>query len=229
MRSALSHLELQHLTPHQADADAWLRRCNCDRVFFDSWDSLGRTALTGVAAYAGLVLLLRISGKRTLAKMNAFDLVVTVALGSTLSTILVSKDVPLADGVLALGLLIALQFAVAWTAVRAPRFESVLKSSPSLLLYRGELRRRELLAQRVSDAEVRAAVRSAGYADLEDVGAVVLETDGTFSVIPETALAGTSEPDALAGLARPEGSAAFRQAARDSGGTKRHGDPDAAH
>jgi uncharacterized membrane protein YcaP (DUF421 family) len=146
------------------------------------------TAVSGVTAYVALIAILRCSGKRTLAKMNAFDLVVTVALGSTLSTILVSRQVPLADGVLALALLVALQFAVAWTSVRWPAFEDLVKSEPSLLVFRGELRRRELRRQRVSEEEVAAAVRSAGLPHMRDAGAVVLETDGTFSVIPADAL-----------------------------------------
>ena len=81
-------------------------------MLFDSWTGLGRVVLVGALAYVALVLLLRISGKRTLSKLNAFDLVVTVALGSTLATVLLSKSVALAEGVLALGLLIFLQYAV---------------------------------------------------------------------------------------------------------------------
>ena len=172
----------QGLLPDRPDARG-------DTVFFDSWNSILRTMVTGVAAYATLVLFLRISGKRTLAKMNAFDLVVTVALGSTLASIVVSRNVPLADGVAALALLIALQFAVAWSSVRWPAFENVVKSTPSLLLYRGELRQGDLLRQRVSADEVKAAVRSAGLAGLAQAGAVILETDGSFSVIPADALA----------------------------------------
>lgn len=68
-----------------------------ERMFFDTWAGLGRTLMVGVLAYAALVSLLRISGKRTLSKMNTFDLVVTVALGSTLATVLLSKDVALAE------------------------------------------------------------------------------------------------------------------------------------
>ncbi len=86
-------------------------------MFFSTWAGLGRTVIVGVLAYAGLVALLRLSGKRTLAKMNAFDLVVTVALGSTLATILLSKTVPLAEGILAFALLIALQYVIAWLSV----------------------------------------------------------------------------------------------------------------
>ena len=50
-------------------------------MWFTGWEPPVRTVLTGVCAYAALILLLRVSGKQTLSKMNAFDLVVTVALG----------------------------------------------------------------------------------------------------------------------------------------------------
>jgi hypothetical protein len=69
-------------------------------MWFESWDNLGRTAVSGVVAYTALILFLRLSGKRTLAKLNVFDLVVTVALGSTLSTILLSRQMPLSQGLL---------------------------------------------------------------------------------------------------------------------------------
>ena len=153
-------------------------------IFFSSWSHLGRIVIIGVCAYAALVLCLRVSGKRTLSKMNAFDLVVTVALGSTLSTILLSRDTALADGVLALALLIALQYVVAWVSVRSPQFEATVKSRPSLLLYRGRVDDEALRANRISHEELRAAVRAGGLVDLEKAGAVVLETDGSFSVIP---------------------------------------------
>jgi uncharacterized membrane protein YcaP (DUF421 family) len=61
-------------------------------MWFDSWAQVGRVVLVGAATYGVLVLLLRVSGKRTLAKLNAFDLVVTVALGSTLATVLLDSS-----------------------------------------------------------------------------------------------------------------------------------------
>ena len=93
-------------------------------TFFDSWTSLGQTALHALMAYAALILFLRTSGKRTLAKLNAFDLVVTVALGSTLASIVTSDRLPLANGVLALAMLIALQYVVAWATLRAAWFRN---------------------------------------------------------------------------------------------------------
>jgi uncharacterized membrane protein YcaP (DUF421 family) len=156
-----------------------------DGMFLGDGPTLLRTLLIGVLAYAALVAMLRVSGKRTLAKMNAFDFVVTVAIGSTLSSVLINRSVSLAQGALALALLIALQFAITWTTVRWKALRTMLTGEPSLLLRHGEMIGTAMKKARVTEAELRAAVRRAGLADLEEVDAVVLETDGTFSVIPK--------------------------------------------
>ena len=106
-------------------------------MWFDSWSDILRILAVGTAAYVALVLLLRISGKRTLAKLNAFDWVVSVALGSTLASILLSSDVSWSEGVVALVLLAALQFAVAWTTSHLPGGRSVVTARPTLLLEDG--------------------------------------------------------------------------------------------
>ncbi|MBA3599215.1 MAG: DUF421 domain-containing protein [Methylibium sp.] len=152
-------------------------------MFFDSWFGLLRVFVVGVLAYLALIVLLRVSGKRTLSKMNAFDLVVTVALGSTFATILLSKDVALAEGVLAFALLIAFQFLIAWLSVRSATVCLLVKAEPSLLLHRGQFLKQAMKAERVTEAEVRAAVRAQGVATLEEVEAVVLETDGSLNVV----------------------------------------------
>jgi uncharacterized membrane protein YcaP (DUF421 family) len=152
-------------------------------MFFDNWTELARILIVGSLAYAGLVGFLRISGKRTLSKMNAFDLVVTVALGSTLATSLLDRNVSLSEGLLAFVLLCGLQYIVAFLSVRSKAFRQVIKSEPALLLHRGEYLRSTMRRERVSEDEIRAAVRSSGQADPGAVEAVVLETDGTFSVI----------------------------------------------
>jgi hypothetical protein len=129
-------------------------------MFFNTWFELGRVIVIGACAYAALVALLRVSGKRTLSKMNAFDLVVTVALGSTLATVLLSKDVALAEGVLAFGVLILLQFMVAWLSVRSAMVNRLIKSEPALLLHQGQLLRGVMAAERVNEEEIRAAARA---------------------------------------------------------------------
>jgi uncharacterized membrane protein YcaP (DUF421 family) len=184
-----------------------------ERIFFDGWLGLLRTLIIGVLAYVFLVFALRASGKRTLSKMNAFDLVVTVALGSTLATILLSKDVTLAEGALAFALLIGLQFLVTWSSVRVQWVQQIVKGEPSLLLYRGEFLQETLRRERVTEDEVRAAVRSVGLATLGDAEAVVLETDGSLSIIQR---GGDSGPSSLADVGVPTGR---EEAAQRNGGS----------
>ena len=104
-----------------------------EQMFFSGWESLLRTLIVGMLAYGVLVVFLRLSGNRTLSKLNAFDFVVTVALGSTLATVLLSKDVALADGALAFALLIGLQFVVTWSSVRARWVRQLVTGEPLIL------------------------------------------------------------------------------------------------
>lgn len=108
-------------------------------MFFSDFAGIWRTLIVGLCAYAGLVIVLRISGKRTLSKMNAFDLVVTVALGSTLATVLLSKDVALAEGITAFLLLAGAPYAVTWTSLRSRRIRRWVKAEPRALLRDGHL------------------------------------------------------------------------------------------
>lgn len=155
-----------------------------DQAFFSGSEGLARTLVVGVFAYVSLVVFLRWSGKRTLAKMNAFDFIVTVSLGSTLATVLLSKSVALAEGVLALALLITLQFTVTWLSVRVRWVRKLVTGEPQVLMRRGVFIAQSMRKTRVTESEIFAAVRSAGIADLTKVEAVVLETDGSFSVVP---------------------------------------------
>ncbi|MFG6666297.1 DUF421 domain-containing protein [Halomonas sp. HNIBRBA4712] len=154
-----------------------------DMMFFSGWESLLRTLVVGVLAYVALIVFLRISGNRTLSKMNAFDMIVTVALGSTLATVLLSKDVALAEGTLALALLIALQYLITWLSVRVSWVKRAVTGEPSMLFYQGEFLTSALYRARVTEDEVRSAVRASGLGSVDQASAVVLETDGSLSVV----------------------------------------------
>jgi uncharacterized membrane protein YcaP (DUF421 family) len=167
-------------------------------VLYDSWEGLGRVVVVGSCAYLALLALLRIAGKRTLAKLNAFDFVVTVALGSTLATVLLTSDVALAEGMTALGLLVALQYVVAAVCSRSGRIERLVKSEPTLL-YRGGFLHGAMRRERVTEGELRQAARGHGHADLGEVGAIVLETDGSLSVLTKAPPAGDGPEHSPAG------------------------------
>ncbi len=176
-----------------------------DALWIGAWEQIGRTLLTGVLGYAGLIVLLRIGGKRTLAKLNAFDLVVTVALGSTLATLLVSQDVSLLQGVVAFALLILMQFVVTWTSVRWRPLRRWITGQPVLLFYRGKFLRAALKSARLTEDEVLAAMRAAGHGSTQHLEAVVLEPNGTISVIAEVAEGSHSTLHQLANSATPPG------------------------
>ncbi|WP_036766251.1 DUF421 domain-containing protein [Parvularcula oceani] len=152
-------------------------------LFFSGWETIGRTVVLGLTSYVALVFLLRVSGKRTLSKMNMFDLVITVAFGSTLASMLVSKTVALAQGVTAFAMLIALQYVVTWFSVRSEKVQSLVKAQPSILYYKGHWYDDRLRNERITKEELRSAARQSGIGSMDDVGALILETDGSVSVI----------------------------------------------
>ena len=161
-------------------------------MFYENWESLLRVAIMAICAYVAMVVLLRVSGNRTLSKMSAFDFVVTVALGSSLATVILSNDVTLAMGVTAFAVLISLQFIVTWLSVRIPALRRIVTGEPMLLLYRGQFLERSLRRTRVAREEVHAALRQQGLRSLDDAEAVILETDGSITVVHQGQTSGES-------------------------------------
>ena len=154
-----------------------------DDILFQGWPGLGRTALVAVLAYVGLVLFLRLSGKRTLSKLNAFDLVVTVALGSILATTLLNKDVAVVEGLVAFASLIGLQYLVTWSSIRWAWIRRGVRSEPALLLRDGTPVEAALRRERVTENELLSAIRAAGGRTLIEAEVVMLESDGSLTAI----------------------------------------------
>lgn len=166
-------------------------------MFFDDLADVGRVLALGGLSYLVLVAVLRLSGKRTLAKLNAFDLVVTVAFGSVLATTLLSPTTSLAESTAAFATLAIAQYAVAKGSVLSPSVGRVVRAEPTALVVDGHVRHEALAAERVTPADVRAALRQSGVARTEDAAAVVLETDGSISVVRSA----DGDPTALADVA----------------------------
>ncbi len=168
-------------------------------MFFDDWNGILRIFISCVVVYSALIIWLRVSGKRTLSKWNAFDFIATIALGSILATAILSKDIPVLEGIFALVLLVALQYLITFLSVRVDWFENLVKAKPTLLYDEDEFLFNEMNKQRVAKSEILAAVRASSISSLEQVKAVVLETDGSFSVIKK------SESDSNSALEDVEG------------------------
>ena len=136
-------------------------------------DRVPEVLFSALLAYVAVIVMLRVSGKRTLAKLNAFDFLVTIALGSILATTITSPSVGPVDGIVAIGALIGLQFAVAWASRRWSALSRTVKATPAALLVDGELRPAAMAHSRVRADEVAAALRKHGLATFDGARAVV--------------------------------------------------------
>lgn len=171
-----------------------------EKIFFDSWTSIIRSSVITILAYIFLVVCLRVSGKRTLSKMNAFDFVITIALGSCLATVALDKKITLSDGCLVFFLLIFLQYVLTWLSVRYPRLRGVVTHSPTLLVYRGQVLQHALKKERVNIEELYMAARTKGISNLKEIDAIVMETTGSLTVISKIDLQANNGLDVVEGF-----------------------------
>ncbi|RZJ57193.1 MAG: DUF421 domain-containing protein [Flavobacterium sp.] len=153
-----------------------------EHLFFKSWDNLLHIAICTLISYMTLFCFIRISGKRTLAKLNAFDFVVTVTLGSTLSWMILAQ-VPIADGVVALIVIIILQYFLAYSAKKSTVMEKVINDSPTLLFYNGQFIEKAMKKEVITEEEIYAEIRKNRLERLDDVRAVVMELNGEITVV----------------------------------------------
>jgi uncharacterized membrane protein YcaP (DUF421 family) len=153
-----------------------------EELIFKDLKSLYHVAVCAVLSYFALFAFIRISGKRTLAKLTAFDFVVTITLGSILSSMILGKTT-LAEGCVALILIITLQYMLAYVAKHSKRLEPVINSKPTLLFYEGQFLEEAMNREVVTEEEIYAAVREFRLYRLEDVQAVVMEINGSLTVV----------------------------------------------
>lgn len=157
-------------------------------TWFNSLDRLQSVAIGAVAFYLLIVLMSRLAGKRTTGQMNNFDWIITVTVGSLAASGILLKGVSISDALLAILIMFGLQWLTTWLATRSAFVSNLVKSPPSMLLQKGELQRDALRKERVTEAEVRTALRREGFVNFEDANWVVLENDGTMTVIPRKSI-----------------------------------------
>jgi uncharacterized membrane protein YcaP (DUF421 family) len=156
-----------------------------DHLFFDGWAPLLRVLVVGLASYAALIVMLRLSGKRTLSRMNAYDMVVTMALGSIITKAMLTRDQSIAESVLAIFLLIAFQYGLSVAACRWAWFRNLVTATPTVLYHDGMFLDAELRRERVTRPEIEAAVHEKGIPGMDGVSTVILGSNGQFSVLPK--------------------------------------------
>lgn len=156
--------------------------------FWTGWSPIWHTLLVGTVGYLTLVILLRGTGPRTMSKMTPLDFVVAITLGSAFGRVVTAVDVGLAQVIVALVLLVLVQWVLAAARARWKFVRRLLDSPPALLYYDGELQHRALRQHRLTEHDVHAAARGSGHGSLADIQAVVLHQDGAIGVIAASAM-----------------------------------------
>ena len=154
-----------------------------ENLWFDSWDNILRIICVIPLAYVTMIILLRVSGKRTLSKMNAFDFVVTIALGSILANVAVNQNIPIADGVIAFLIFIGFQYVFTWLSVRIKFFKTLITSKPSLIFYKGNFIHQAMKKERITVEEIYSSTRQKGFSSLNGIDMIIFETTGEIAII----------------------------------------------
>jgi uncharacterized membrane protein YcaP (DUF421 family) len=144
------------------------------------WDKVVRT----LAVYFGLLLLLRLAGKRQLAQLNTFDLVVLLLLSNVVQNAIIGNDNSLFGGLFAAAVLLVGNFGLVLLTYRRRRLKWLLQGSSSVLYQNGRVDEHELRHELMTREELVAALRHQGL-ELDDVRKVALEPEGTFNATPK--------------------------------------------
>ncbi|MDN3399215.1 DUF421 domain-containing protein [Psychrobacter sp. APC 3426] len=156
-----------------------------DMIFFDNIDKLGRIVLTTVMVYVLIVLVTKVSGKRSTSQLNNFDWVVTVMIGSLGASTILLKDIPFIEGIASILVLYLLQFLVTKYASISPQFSSFILSEPRIVFYQGQFLPDAMRAERLTRQEIECAMRSEGVNSFNDIEAIVFESDAKLTIIPK--------------------------------------------
>jgi uncharacterized membrane protein YcaP (DUF421 family) len=154
-----------------------------DHLFFNGWPPIWRIFIVGTCSYITLILLLRAAGKRTLSRMNAYDMVITMALGSILAKVLLTQEISISESIAATFLLILLQYSLSLAMYCFPQLRQIISAKPAVLFYKGRYIDSVMKKERVDKDEIQAAIHEKGISDIMQIEAVILGANGQMSVL----------------------------------------------
>jgi len=150
---------------------------------FASAPILIKVILSVLAIFTVMIIITRISGLRTFAKMSSFDFASTIAIGSVLASVVMNGGQSLVKGAIALGGIVAFQSFFALMVRRSGAFKRVCTNDPVLLMKEGKILCDNLKRTNVGEDDLIAKLREANVLDFSEVLAVVLESTGDMSVL----------------------------------------------
>jgi uncharacterized membrane protein YcaP (DUF421 family) len=145
------------------------------------------SVIKAIAIYLLLWAIVRVSGRRTLAQMTAFDLILFLIIGGATQRALTGQDYSLTNVLVVVTTLVALTVGMSFMEIESPRLAKILKGTPTILVDRGKLLERRMRRARVTADEILEAARhDHGIERLDQIKFAVLEASGKISIIPAT-------------------------------------------
>ncbi len=149
----------------------------------ESWAS---KLIRPVVVYAFLLVGLRLAGRRELAQLNVFDLVVLLTLSNTVQNAIIGNDNSLWGGIAGATVLLATNYFVVRFLYRHPRVDALLEGEPVVLIRNGEFVEENLKREFITREELLAAARRQGIDRLDQIAEAILETSGTITIVPRS-------------------------------------------
>ena len=164
------------------------------------WEQVALIALSASVMYVTVILLTRLAGVRSFSKMSGFDFAVTVAIGSVLGSVILSKNPPVAHGVAALLFLFGLQIGMAVLRSRFPSLQLLADNRPRLIMIGDEIQHDQLKKAKMTESDLWGKLREANAFNFSQVLVVIAETTGDVSVIHAKDSDRYIEPELLKGV-----------------------------
>jgi uncharacterized membrane protein YcaP (DUF421 family) len=136
-----------------------------------------------ILVYVFLVGGLRLAGKRELAQLNPFDLVVLLTLSNTVQNAIIGDDNTVTGGLIGAATLLLVNYLFVRFLYSHPKIDEAVEGKTDILIDGGKLQTENLKRELITMSELRAAAHRQGFADLEDVDRAIIEAGGTISFV----------------------------------------------
>jgi uncharacterized membrane protein YcaP (DUF421 family) len=157
--------------------------------------------LRPVIVYIFLVVVLRIFGKRELAQLNPFDLVVLLSLSNTVQNAIIGEDNTVTGGLIGAFTLLAINYIVVRFVFKHRRLDQMIEGTPTVLIENGRLHKDALAKELLTESELQVVAHRQGFGSLDEIEKAVLEPGGTFYLEAKTpALAERQQTELVARL-----------------------------
>ena len=141
--------------------------------------------IRAVILYLIVVVFIRMMGKRQVAEMQPFELVIMIMFAELAATPMEDVGIPLINGIIPIIALLSIQVFVSYLSLKSEVFRDFICGKPSILIHKGRINQSELRRLRVNINDLLEALRNKDYFNISDVEYAILETNGQMSVVPK--------------------------------------------